>query len=478
MNPIKTKSLQVVVGSMAAGGLTAHLCTSAHFKQGIFFGMLNGLAVSAVSPNENRGLYSIGAIALIIICARAVSPKLQGRVEIPTGKALVILALPTALYACVFPYSPSSKGKPTESDTSTTSSTTNTLPQTTPQHGQPGDTSGQRKSPEFGTLTLSPSTHNLPRKLPTTHKHKRPGYVSGKGKPSEARMQANFMKGVIEHHEDDPKAYISAEEVKAFQPFEGKLTLQADADTQLGTRSSNEDAHCTHTFENGSRLFGVFDGHGGIGASNLAQQKGPYLFQQQLQAQKGDILKAFEGTMEVLHQLITDRSGSTVVMCYFDPQTNRVYTATLADAEANIYRQSGDTLKSIPLSPVRNWKTDEKHLPPDSVAKFGSQDPKHWRVNGTDGALNLSRAIGDKGFPLVSQKPKVTMTQLLPGDTLVLCCDGLKDFVPESEIVETIREGADQDAQTLAQALTKKSVEKQSARHGDNVTVIVVKVKE
>lgn len=38
------------------------------------------------------------------------------------------------------------------------------------------------------------------------------------------------------------------------------------------------------------------------------------------------------------------------LMCYVDSQTNTVYTAILGTSEANIYRQTENALKSIPLS--------------------------------------------------------------------------------------------------------------------------------
>jgi|JI10StandDraft_1071094.scaffolds.fasta_scaffold01672_3 serine/threonine protein phosphatase PrpC len=157
-------------------------------------------------------------------------------------------------------------------------------------------------------------------------------------------------------------------------------------------------------------------------------------------------------------------------MCYFDPKTCFLYTATLGDAEANIYRKIKRSVKSLPLSPVRNWKTDEKRLPPNSIQKNFCENPKYWRVQG----INVSRALGDKNISLVSQKPKVTKTLFLPEDTLVLCCDGLKDFLLEKEIVKIVSDNQTKSPQELAKALTTASVWKQTGS-GDNVTVIVVR---
>lgn len=90
------------------------------------------------------------------------------------------------------------------------------------------------------------------------------------------------------------------------------------------------------------------------------------------------------------------------------------------------------------------------------------------------GSLNVSRAIGDKNYPAVSQKPKVTCCQLHPGDVLVLGCDGLKDFVSEEMICQMVRDhrGAEED---LAKELITASVRRQNSRHNDDVSVIVIR---
>lgn len=445
MRPIQEKTLEIV-GSIVLGGLTARLFTSASFKQGALFGGINGLAVSSISSEKNRTLFSIGSLALVIIGARLCAAKLPERINIPSGKDLLTLALPPALYVLGTSY----------------------LSPIDPR----GNTPPSSLVPKPKTEEKKPETP-----APKVHKHKSPDYVSGKGKSSEERMKKNFEKALNEHLLESSTVYATPKEVLGTEPFTGTLSLSTGADTKIGRRGTNEDTHVIHTFKDGSSLFGVFDGHGGAQASEIARNHAAKLFEEQLRTNSGDILKAFEGTIHALHEKVTT-SGSTVVMSYFDPKTNRLYTATLADAEANIYRQVGDALKSIPLSPVRNWKTDEKHLPENSINKYGSEDPKWWRVpRDWYDAVNVSRSIGDKDISLVSQKPKVTVTQLLPSDILVLCCDGLKDFVSEEKVVATISAHREHNPEVLAQVLTKTSVDNQYGS-GDNVTVIVVKVDE
>lgn len=65
--------------------------------------------------------------------------------------------------------------------------------------------------------------------------------------------------------------------------------------------------------------------------------------------------------------------------------------------------------------------------------------------------INVRRAIGDVGLtenpeePVVIHKSKITMNKLQPGDTLILGCDGLKDYVPENEIVDILAKNKSDD---------------------------------
>lgn len=375
---------------------------------------------------KNRHVYSIGALALIILSARALAPKFQGQVEIPTTKDLITLAILPALdimFSCIF--------------------------------------SSSRKQ-----KTDQP---------PMLHKHKKPASASRKVKPFFDRMKKNSEKAIIEHRSGNDEVYATFSETMVSYNVMRTLTLQDGADTQLGNRPSNEDTHIIYQYDQGI-LYGVFDGHAGTTASTIAKLHAPSLFEIHM-GEQPNILKALEATIAELHTMVQVESGSTAVMCYCCFKTNFVFTATLADAEANIYRNISGKLKSIPLSPLRNWQTDEKHLPPNQIYKAEPSNPKSWRVPGLVGGVNVSRAIGDKAIDLVSQKPKVTMTQLSPGDTLVLSCDGLKDFVLEEAICKMAEqhEGSEDE---LARALTQASVDKQDSTDKDNVSVIVIRAQE
>ena len=96
-------------------------------------------------------------------------------------------------------------------------------------------------------------------------------------------------------------------------------------------------------------------------------------------------------------------------------------------------------------------------------------NPKYVRSQFMRGC-NVSRALGDTHQKVIIAKPKITVTQLIPGDTLILCCDGLIDCksVDQTHIIDRINEC--EDAQELAQQLTVDGL-----GSGDNVSIIVIK---
>lgn len=299
------------------------------------------------------------------------------------------------------------------------------------------------------------------------------------------------------------------------------LNLKHTFADHIGPRPQMEDAHIFVEIEQGT-LLGVFDGHGGKEVSTYASQEFQKRFSSVLKAHNGDVFRAFEVLIHEIHQEVAQKPqwnniGSTAVISFIDKATHQIITATLGDSEANIYRGE----KSIPLSTIRDWtcKKDEarlinahgqaaiNHIECDQYYN-GYQNPKGIRSR-LDKGVNVSRAIGDvnesgtKEKPIVIHKPKITINKLQKGDVLVLACDGLKDYVPESEIAATVvkskAESVNKNAWTIGNIakwvfnwimttiFCRKSVEEGIAldlvNHAiydriakDNVTVIAVEV--
>jgi len=327
------------------------------------------------------------------------------------------------------------------------------------------------------------------------------------------KMIKNQNKALAEHY-DSFKSYfgnpylssmsLSADDLAKKEPEKLKLTHHF-ADAQ-GPRPTMEDAHFYKEMEKGV-LTGVFDGHGGSEVSAYASAQFQQRFPKALKQTNGNVHEAFEKVIHQIHQKVANHSawndeGSTAVVCYIDNETHQVFTATLGDSEANIYRKTGwGGLSSIPLSCVRDWLStkDIERL----YDIYGVKHVRLWMVrNGCNakyirshlyGGVNVSRAIGDvantgePGQPRVIHKPKITVNKLKAGDKLILACDGLKDFLPENGVVGIVNNhnsqglcqrvfGSQSDSKSLAQQLVDSALKRMDSRSNDNVTIVVVEV--
>jgi len=237
-------------------------------------------------------------------------------------------------------------------------------------------------------------------------------------------------------------------------------------------------------------LAGVMDGHCGEHVSAFASEEFQKRFPELLAETDGNVRQTFELLIDEVHKTVArhpewNHIGSTVVLCYIDKQTHLIYTATLGDSEANIYRKIEGELKSIPLSCVRDWSS-KKDAQRAAIAMENpriaeewpkAENPKLLRYPGPGHyGINVSRAIGDlyqtgsEEIPGIIHKPKVTVHQVQPGDLLILACDGLKDYVSEEEVLEKVQvEG------NVAERLADYAVNEKRAY--DNVTVLAVDIR-
>lgn len=256
------------------------------------------------------------------------------------------------------------------------------------------------------------------------------------------------------------------------------------AKEEQGRRSQMEDRHFYLENERGI-LVGVLDGHNGVQVANYAAYRFLEQFFLLLEQCNHNVYQAFfsfftlvQGEIEQNHPG-WDQIGSTAVISYLEKETNYVYTATLGDSEANIYRPLKGRYRSIPLSCIRNWSSKRDFASAKTalgVALPYKKNPKEMRhppfgesVHSGFG-LNVSRSLGDVAYKGVIHLPKITLTTLLKGDILLLACDGLKDFVLEEEITQIIglhqgREGLVGDLIDYALSIKKST---------DNITILAI----
>ncbi len=262
-----------------------------------------------------------------------------------------------------------------------------------------------------------------------------------------------------------------------------------------GKRDQMEDASCVVSEKEGT-LAAVFDGHGGPRVALFCRDKIASLFFSFLRDLQRSPHAAFEATFDALEREIEDNptfdsSGTTAVVSFVDHVDKKIYTATIGDSEATIYRKIQGITKAIPISCLENWKTEKALKRYQRVMNLPSplpENPKLMRYC----EINLSRALGDRTEKLLHldkgslwrrmisnegpspliHKCKITIQDLFPGDWVVLASDGLKDFMSEKEVVSL--EDSEMNPKDMAERLVAYAFGQKSS--SDNITAVVLSV--
>jgi len=240
----------------------------------------------------------------------------------------------------------------------------------------------------------------------------------------------------------------------------GSRCMSAATVTMQGWRKTHEDAHivsCNSGAAAGDEdvgIFAVLDGHGG----HIAAQVGVVLLQSRLMdlgrtpqampdaaSTEKNLQDAFLEADELLRQQLEDTSGSTVVAAVVTRPRPGQYVVRLAhcgDSRAVLCTSGGLTCTSD-HKPGRQDEADRIRAAGGSV--------EHGPLGGplrVDGALAVSRAIGDFHFKSTGMDPAACKVTALPevqvveqctdGDWLLLACDGVFDVMENEEVHEFI----------------------------------------
>lgn len=254
-------------------------------------------------------------------------------------------------------------------------------------------------------------------------------------------------------------------------------------------RKEMEDAH----FVKGSPrriLAGIFDGHKDKGEiASYASKQFETSFETEVSKEYGEVKIAFSNMMTAIHDHVTKDNtlkllkGSTALVIDLELDTNVLYTATLGDSWAKVYRCVDGEILSIPLSKKKDWFHEGERARLDKFLQEDSEKnaveirfyKEAWSTASSkrnarlmDG-LNVSRALADSHYgPRISQSPNVTAFQLQPDDFLLMGCDGLWDYVKEDFLIKAIQENW--GVSNIAEILTSYVLNK--CRGSDNVTII------
>ncbi|XP_067295567.1 protein phosphatase 1F [Pseudorasbora parva] len=222
--------------------------------------------------------------------------------------------------------------------------------------------------------------------------------------------------------------------------------------------------------------YAVFDGHGGVDAATYAATHLHIILSQQ-EVLKTDPATAFKSSFTQIDDMFKSkanrerlRSGSTGVAVLLT--SDRLTVSWLGDSQAMLVRQGEPMTLMDPHKPERE---DEKKRIEDlggCITFMGC-----WRVNGT---YAVSRAIGDfDQKPFVSNEADSSMVQLNGDeDYILLACDGFFDVVRPGDVpglvLEALREGSG-SGEDVAQSLVAQA---KAAGSSDNITVLLVFLKE
>ncbi|MGH9940136.1 MAG: PP2C family protein-serine/threonine phosphatase [Blastocatellia bacterium] len=240
--------------------------------------------------------------------------------------------------------------------------------------------------------------------------------------------------------------------------------LQWAALSDVGkVRQNNEDAFALLP-EHG--LFIVSDGMGGCRAgetaSKIVVEALPRMIERRLaaiQSERADVVSlALRDAIVDLSQQLRRQSagnpdlagmGATVALACM--RKDRLFIAHMGDSRAYLYR--GGKLDQL----------TEDHSVVGILLRGGEITPEEVEVHPARGVL--SRYVGMEGMVY----PDTRALELLAGDRLLLCTDGLTGMAPDSRIAEIL--GACDDPQEACQALVEAA---NASRGNDNVTALVV----
>ncbi|MFL5351989.1 protein phosphatase 2C domain-containing protein [Archangium sp.] len=242
------------------------------------------------------------------------------------------------------------------------------------------------------------------------------------------------------------------------------LPLYIHGSTDVGRqRSQNEDSYRIAAQPDGSQLLVVCDGMGGHEAGEVASQVASDRLVEVISASPPDnppraLYQAFmEANQAVLDAALTrgaDGMGTTGVVAWV--MGSRCYVGWVGDSRLYQFREGA------PVDRTRD------HTRVAVMVSHGILKPEEAR-NHPDAHV-LVRALGGSAGVQKSFKPEVWTEplELRAGDVVLLCSDGLYDFIEDPELYPLI-EGRDyQDAVTkLIQTANERG-------GGDNITVILL----
>lgn len=260
----------------------------------------------------------------------------------------------------------------------------------------------------------------------------------------------------------------------------------------LKPESPNQDSFTLLIAVGEFSVYGVFDGHGPFGhdVSHFAHK---CLMKAFVNSPDRDtdteaaFKAAFIETQEQIVQASKDKklqaesSGTTCTMVYHNLQNNSITTAHVGDSRGAL--RSDKTPRALTRDHKPNLE-DEKQRIERAGGRVIFDGYYNHRVFASDGmypGLNMSRVFGDiKGHEKagLTAEPECATISLPSGaNTLLVCSDGVWEFLDEPAAFTTLKDDPDAASVTaLAESSWNKWMEDSDHEISDDITVIAVKL--
>ena len=150
------------------------------------------------------------------------------------------------------------------------------------------------------------------------------------------------------------------------------------------------------------------------------------------------------------------KMAATLVCCAL--RHDQAVVAHVGDSRCYLVRDG----EAKPLTRDHTWVNEQRKLGLISAAEAEESDAKHI----------LTRSLGPELFITAD----TTTLRLQPGDTFVLCCDGLHNAIPAQKIAEVVSggSGTQPEMQAIAERLVEYAVQEDGS---DNTTAQVIRVR-
>ncbi len=197
----------------------------------------------------------------------------------------------------------------------------------------------------------------------------------------------------------------------------------------------------------------------------------------------GDLPGNLRSALELAHRKILQKASSTPTLKGMGTTAtataiaaSRLYIAHIGDSRAYLIRETSAYRLTVDHTWVQAAINEGRLTPEEArfhpnrnvlyqyLGKPGTENP------GIDTTVHLAPITPDAENVLQTATQNSKELGLLPGDSLLLCSDGLSDLVPDREIVASVRK---YKPQTAADQLVKMAL----ARGGyDNITVLILEM--